>query len=356
MISSGETLEWLPEPRVSVERIGVVLRPDGSDQEIEGVLNPGIARDRNGTVLMFPRMVAAGNRSSIGIARRISSGEPHFERLGIVLRPEAEYELRTASGGQGCEDARVTFLPRLDKYVMCYTAFGPLGARIALAVSDDAYSWRRLGLVNFPGSALNARDNKDSAFFPEPVYSPGGVYSYAFYHRPMLPSTINGQTPIPIIMALDPSQREATCLGYVPVEAVDRDIANLIHPAESAVVLDVGKDWGTLKNGAGTPPIRTSRGWLAFFHGVDPVERDGALALSYGAGIVVHDADRPHIVRYRSPEPILRPITVTERFGVVNDVVFPTGIEIVSDDTFDVYYGAADSAISLARIQVSFPD
>lgn len=51
----------------------------------------------------------------------------------------------------------------------------------------------------------------------------------------------------------------------------------------------------------------------------------------------------------RSPEPVLVPSTTAERFGTVNDVVFPTGIDEVAPGAFDVYYGAADAKISRAR-------
>jgi predicted GH43/DUF377 family glycosyl hydrolase len=334
-------------------RLGVVLASDGSADEIEGVLNPGIARDRSGTLLMYPRVVAEGNVSRIGLAKGDErDGTVTFERVGHVLEPKAPYELR--DGGHGCEDARVTFVPLLDAYVMAYTAFGEAGPRIALALSDDGYSWRRLGLVEFLDSALNGRDNKDAAFFPEPVLSPAGVLSFAFYHRPMLPGSVNGQTPIRVILALDPSQRETMHLAYVPVAHVERDLSTLCKAHESVEVLGVDRRWGWLKNGAGTPPVRTAGGWLSFFHAVDATERDGHPALLYRAGIVVHDIERPHKIVYRSPYPVLGPVTPDERFGIVDDVVFPTGLDVRSDDSYDVYYGAADAKISLARFNIGF--
>ena len=158
------------------------MAPDGSPLEAEGVLNPGVARDRDGRLLMYPRIVAVGNVSRIGIARRgADRDDASWQRLGIVLDPQEPYELRTAGDGHGCEDARVTFIADLDRYVMSYAAFGPQGARIAIAVSLDGYRWTRLGLVGFADAALNAVDNKDAAFFPEAVRSPAGVLAYAFF-------------------------------------------------------------------------------------------------------------------------------------------------------------------------------
>src|SRR6185312_12023664 len=100
------------------------MEPDGSPLEVEGVLNPALTRDRNGVLLMYPRVVARGNTSRVGLARGIENGEKvEFERLGFALEPAAEYEIRDVPGGMGCEDPRVTFVSVLDKYVMAYTAF-----------------------------------------------------------------------------------------------------------------------------------------------------------------------------------------------------------------------------------------
>ncbi len=66
MIGRTVNASTMLEPVIRFERLGVVLNPDGSEREIEGVLNPAIVRDRDGTLLMLPRMVAAGNVSRIG--------------------------------------------------------------------------------------------------------------------------------------------------------------------------------------------------------------------------------------------------------------------------------------------------
>ena len=55
-------------------------------------------------------------------------------------------------------------------------------------------------------------------------------------------------------------------------------------------------------------------------------------------------------MRYRSPAPVLAPESAEERHGIVNDVVFPTGIDVLGERAFDVYYGAADAKIARARI------
>ncbi|RPJ51736.1 MAG: glycosidase, partial [Methanobacteriota archaeon] len=120
-----------------LQRLGIVMEADSRNAyEAGGVLNPGGVRGPDGQLYLFPRLVAQGNFSRIGIARVEFNGNGNpigAERLGIALEPEAEYELRPDGGG--CEDPRITFVEELERYVMSYTAFGPAGPRIALAAS-----------------------------------------------------------------------------------------------------------------------------------------------------------------------------------------------------------------------------
>src|SRR5580700_558205 len=122
-----------------MQRLGVVMEPEpGNQLEAEGVLNPAAVRGPDGQLYLFPRLVARGNYSRIGIARVQfdGAGDPTgVERLGIALEPEADYELRPDGSG-GCEDPRVSYGADLKRYVMTYTAFSHKGPRIALAVSQ----------------------------------------------------------------------------------------------------------------------------------------------------------------------------------------------------------------------------
>ncbi len=336
----------------TVHRRGITLEPDGSPLEAGGVLNPGCARGRNGELLLYPRVVEPGNISRIGLVRATSEGAA-FERLGFVLEPEMPYEHRPLGhGGMGCEDPRVTFVPVLDRFLMAYTAFGPDGPRVAFAHSSDGYAWERIGLADFATHGLLVGDDKDAAFFPEPVRSPRGVTSLAFYHRPMLIPG-EGQIGLRALMDLPANQRGCTRIGYVPLDAVQADIANLRTVTESALVLAPDGPWGRVKTGAGTPPVRIAEGWLSLYHGVDAVEVGGRLAMTYCVGLVVHDALEPHHIRYRSAAPILTPESERERVGVVGNVVFPTGIDRRGERSFDVYYGMADAAIGAASLELA---
>lgn len=350
------------EVSVDVQRLGAVLQPNGSATEAGGILNPACARLDGGELILYPRCVEEGNISRIGTVR-VTQKDDRFdcERLDFALQPEAPYELRPHPG-YGCEDARVTYVGALKCYVMAYTAFGPDGPRIALAVSDDGRSWERLGVVSFAGSANVIGDDKDAAFFPEPVLSPSGRRCLAFYHRPMLHlSSIDGKAALPMIERMPLEDRESIRIAYVPLAPALQDRRNLCNVAESCQVLSPIEAWGSIKIGAGTPPVRISidgtDGWLSFFHGVDKTGSSiRKPKLRYSAGIVIHDLERPERILYRSPNPVIVPEAKEERRGIVNDVVFPSGIdcrEDLGERVYDVYYGMADYAVGAARVTIN---
>jgi beta-1,2-mannobiose phosphorylase / 1,2-beta-oligomannan phosphorylase len=358
---TATSLEPLAELDVRVQRLGVVLEPDGDPTEAGGILNPGAARAPEGELLLYPRCVAEGNISRIGIVRtQIANRGFEVDRVGFALQPEAPYELRPRAG-YGCEDPRVTYVAELGAYVMTYTAVGPDGPRIALAISNDAYHWERLGRVRFPGTATHSGDDKDAAFFPQAVVSPKGKRCLAFYHRPMLHlSSVDGRAAVPMIERMPFEDRESICIAYVPLGPAVKDHAKLCNVVETVQVLSPDARWGSIKIGAGTPPERIplngGAAWMSIFHGVDVVS-DGARKpfLRYSAGILIQDLERPDRVLYRSPEPIMVPESRRERRGVVDNVVFPTGIDPrpdLGERVFDLYYGMGDYSVGAARVSI----
>jgi beta-1,2-mannobiose phosphorylase / 1,2-beta-oligomannan phosphorylase len=339
--------------RMEFERLGLVLKPDDAVDERLGVLNPACTRLPGGMLQLYPRMVAPGNISRIGSfrAREGEDGHLTIEPCGFALVPEAPYELRDQADGHGCEDPRVTFVEAIGRYVMAYVAFGPRGPEVASAVSSDGLEWQRIGLMHFQGDDATFAD-KDAAFFPEPVMSPSGVESLAFYHRPTLQIQVApGESALSILEALPDEQREAIAIGYVPLDAVRADISALTSVAETHRLTLPPATWGTIKVGCGTPPVRVAEGWLSVIHGVDEVVNPGEpTALRYCAGVIVHDPQRLDRILYRSHEPLFVPEGLGEIQGTVGHVVFPTGIDRLGEREFDIYYGMADFEIGRGRL------
>ncbi len=343
---------------VGVERLGMVLEPTDDPTQAEGTLNPASARTRTGELLLYPRDVSRGNISRVGLVRAHPKADRFaFARDGFALEPEAPYELRPHPG-YGLEDPRVTFIAAIDRYAMAYTAFGPQGPRIAVALSQDGFHWERIGLLHFDKPGMHIGDDKDAAFFPEPVISPGGVKSLALYHRPMLHlSAVDGRAAIPMIERMPFADRESIRMAYIPFAPVLESTENMLNVCESVLVMSPDQQWGSLKLGAGTPPVRIDEGWMSLYHAVDVIDDSVSKPkLRYSAGMMIHDYEQPHKILYRSPQPILCPQAQNELRGIVDNVVFPTALDPRPDlgaRTFDFYYGMADWSIGAARLTLS---
>jgi predicted GH43/DUF377 family glycosyl hydrolase len=354
--------DWMTD--FQLQRLGLVMQPEpGNPLEAEGVLNPAAVRGPDGQLYLFPRLVARGNHSRIGIARVLfnAAGDPDgVERLGIALEPEADYELRQDGTG-GCEDPRITFVEPLRRYVMTYTAHSPNGPRIALAISEDLFRWQRLGLATFrpyEGIEFDGVDNKDASVFPVAIPDPSGQPSMAILQRPLFPGTRPEETacqPAPRLMDLD---HESIWISYCSMAVADCEPCHLCHFGSHHRLATPVAPWERLKIGGGTPPILTRHGWLTIYHGVSelPASSESARELRYSAGVLVLSEELPQVIRYRSREPVLTPELPQERQGIVANVVFPTAIDrrddLGSPDRFDVYYGMADNRIGVARLDV----
>jgi len=347
-----------------LQRLGMMMEPEpGNANEVEGVLNPAAARGPDGQLYLFPRLVAKGNYSRIGIARVQfnENGDPTgVERLGIALEPEADYELR-ADGAGGCEDPRVTYVEPLRRYIMSYTAFSPEGPRIALAMSEDLFQWERLGLATYAhwhGIELDNVDDKDASFFPVAIPNPSGHPELAMLHRPLFPGTRPEETACgPTSREVD-IDRESIWISYCPMAFASHEPERLGRFTSHHRLATPVSPWERLKIGAGTPPILTRHGWLILYHGVSEIAQPNASEhhLCYSAGVMVLSKEHPQAIRYRSTKPVLTPELPEECHGTVAHVVFPTGIDRRDDlgtpDRFDVYYGMADNRIGAARLDV----
>jgi beta-1,2-mannobiose phosphorylase / 1,2-beta-oligomannan phosphorylase len=209
----------------------------------------------------------------------------------------------------GIEDARITFLD--GHYYINYTAASPFGIVTALARTDDFKNFQRLGIAFGP-------DNKDVALFPEKI---DGRY-YAF-HRP----------------------------------AVKHCGLPSIWLASSSDLMDWGRhhfvagprgcNWDCERVGAGSSPIKTEHGWLAFYHAADHNTR-------YCLGAMLLDLKRPWRVLARPDEPFFIPQADYEiAGGFMPNIVFHNGTIDCGDGTVELYYGGGDLVTCGARVKIS---
>lgn len=343
---------------LDVTRLGTLMAPEpGNPLEVEGVLNPATAWV-DGALYLYPRLVSAGNISCVGRALvNFTNGVPStVTREPVVLAADRQWEHGIHHGG--VEDPRITSIPALGVHVMTYVAFGPLGPRPALALSDDGAAWRRIGPVLFQyedrlDTDLNLFPNKDIVFFPEPVPDPDGTPCIAVLHRPMWDfSFVRPDEPaVPPPVCAD--DRPGIWISYIPLVEAQRDVTALARPRAHRIVAESRYDWEALKIGAGPAPLRTEQGWLLLHHGVTGEISGGAFspqqAVRYVVGAMLLDLDDPSRVIARTTEPIMEPATQDETAGTVSNVVFPTAIEVVDERVF-VFYGMADSRIGVAEL------
>jgi len=244
---------------------------------------------------------------------------------------------------------------------MTYTALSPNGPRIALASSEDLFHWKRIGLAIFEpydGIDFVHVDNKDASIFPVAIPNHAGKMQLALLHRPLFQGTRPEETVLQSKLRVVDIDRESIWISYCPMtfeglEPYHISLFNSHHRLATPV-----SPWERLKIGGGTPPIMTKHGWLIIYHGVSEISDTGNNKhhLCYSAGVMVLSKEHPRVIRFRSVEPVLTPVLPQEQHGIIDNVVFPTGIDRRDDlgtpDRIDVYYGMADKRIGVARLDV----
>ena len=149
--------------------------------------------------------------------------------------------------------------------------------------------------------------------------------------------------------------RASIWISYCAINQALTDSAALLTWCDHTLLASPAQPWEATKIGAGTPPVRTPHGWLMIYHGVagQILENvDHQPYVRYSAGAMLLDIDDPRRIIYRSTTPILAPETGDERAGIVPNVVLPTGIDLRENGRVDIYYGMADAAIGVARLDL----
>ena len=275
-----------------LRRLGLLMEPEpGNPLEAEGVLNPAVVRGPDGQLYLFPRLVARGNYSRIGIARvRFNeAGDPvGVERLGIALEPEAEYE-RRPDGSGGCEDPRITFVEPLRRYVMTYTAHSATARGSPWhypRICSTGGVWASRPSAPIRASSSTAWTTK-TPVFPVAIPDPSGQLAMAILHRPLFPGTRPEETALRACVRRGGSParkylgflllvRDGDCGPLAPLPTSTR-ITGLAAPVAP---------WEQLKIGGGAPPVLTRHGWLIVYHGVSERShaRRGTQAVLLGRG------------------------------------------------------------------------
>ena len=255
--------------------------------------------------------------STIGIAQ--SGDGIHFRKRRQLIVPEKDWERF------GCEDPRITKLD--DTYYIFYTALSswPPHAdhiKVALATTKDLKSIDRKYLV----TPFNA---KAMALFPKKIA--GKITALLTVHTDRPPAKI--------------------CLARVDsIEQLwDQAFwATWYKQLEEHVVPIAQEVTDHLE--VGVVPVATLSGWILVFAYIENYYSESSRIFRIDAALL--DRQNPQRVIGQTLDPLLVPEAAYEFYGMVPNVIFPTGTLIEEGQLF-VYYSACDTTICRASITLS---
>ncbi len=295
-----------------------IISPTSEWWEAWQTFNPGVIL-LDSRVHFLYRAIGGDGISRLGYAAS-SDGFHIDERLPY---PVYEHKLTHApsfniysyfSGGSvaGAEDPRIVRVNDEDVLYMTYTACdNGLGVALTSIKVDDFlnknWNWRFPKLISKPGEI-----HKNWVIFPAKFNG-----KYAIFH------SLCPQISIAFRDSLEFGEGE-----YIESKYECGEVNSNI--------------WELQLKGVGAPPIKTSYGWIVFYHAIAK-ENPGA----YKVGVMLLDIDDPTKILYRSPRPILEPEENYELHGFKSGIVYVTGA-IIKDGMLLVYYGAADNYIGVA--------
>ncbi len=331
---------------IKVQREGVLLSKTDLEFENEGVLNPAVIREGD-SVHLFYRAVRKGNNSSIGYCR-LDGPLTIAERWDkTIMVPEFEYE------SHGVEDARIVKID--DLYYMTYTAYDGTNARGALATSKDLRHFKKKGIIVPPITYAEFVFLAESAGKVNENY----YHNHKFYYQEadpekkimlwdknviFFPRKLNGK-----LVFLHRIRPGIQIVSVNSLKELTKEFwKNYFLNLQEHIVLDPLYPHESDYMGSGCPPIETKQGWLLIYHGVQRSEN----GLVYSACAALLDLNDPLKVLARLPYALFSPEIEWELYGEVNNVVFPTGTTIFGNTLF-IYYGAADTQIACASVNLS---
>jgi predicted GH43/DUF377 family glycosyl hydrolase len=287
-----------------------ILSPRDWTYPVNTVFNPGATLLRDGTTLLLARVEDRSGISHLTAARSANGVDGWVVDPRPTLLPDPK---NFPEELWGIEDARITFVPELDKYVIVYTSYSRGGPGVSLALTSDFRSFDRLGAIMSP-------EDKDAALLPHRING-----RWALIHRPVGPMGAH------------------IWISFSP---------DLQYWGRHRMILEArrGAWWDANKIGMSPPPIETKEGWLMIYHGV----RNTVSGALYRLGLALFDLEHPERCILRGNTWVFSPEEPYERFGDVGNVAFPCGYTIGPDgDTLRLYYGGADTVIGLATGSIS---
>jgi predicted GH43/DUF377 family glycosyl hydrolase len=330
--------------RVKVKNEGIILEKTDLPFENHSVLNPACVLVGDTTHMLYRAVRHEQVKSTLGYCR--FKNHTAVKRYKYpVLFPECEYDQR------GVEDPRIVLID--DIYYLTYTAYDGKTASMSYAVSTELPHFTKRGFL-FPKilfkevrSILRGTEcGKLYLDFKERYIGKRLQDNDPMWLKNIVlfPRKINGK--FALLYRILPGMHIAYCDDLHEL-TVDYWKDNLYH-LEDHVLFYPKFSYEMHHVAAGCPPIETKDGWLMIYHSV----QNGKGKLVYHACAALLDLDNPQKVISRLHYPLFSPTEDWEKFGVVNNVVFPSGA-VVRGDLLYIYYGAADAVVGAKSLKIS---
>lgn len=286
-----------------------VVTKDDMPFRAECVFNSG-ATEHNGEIVMAVNTWRANFEPCFLIARSKDGIKFEVDGDESFIKQPREYPYGVIDG---IFDTRITHMPEDDCYYITHNVSSHLGGRIQLTKTTDFKSFENMGFIT-------GVDHRNCVIFPEKI---DGLY--VRLERPA------GEGGIGDIY-----------ISYSP---------DLKYWGDTKLLLEKGtRYWESKKIGPGAPPVKTDAGWLILYHGC----REHMNGIMYNAGCMLLDLKDPSKIIGKMREYLMVPETEYEQIGNVPQVVFPTAaIPHGEPDELKIYYGCADTVVSLATASIS---
>ena len=266
--------------------------------------------------------------SRLGLA--VSSDGLHFTRAPEPVFFPADDSLKRYEWEGGVEDPRIVLAPD-GRYIMTYTAYDGMVARLCIAISSDLKSWKKAGPVlrgtyrdwwSKSGAVVAEHDGQN--LIAKAIPGPDGIVRYHMYF---------GDTDLFMATSTDLLNWAIVEKNGVPLSVLrprpGKFDSRLVEPGPCAI-------W-------------QNDGILLFYNGMN-LDRGGDPGLpagAYSSGQALFDPSDPTRLMDRTDTWFLRPDKPYEIDGQVNQVCFIEGLVRFNDRWF-LYYGTADSRIAVA--------
>lgn len=248
--------------------------------------------------------------STVGYAQS-KHGGPFTNRRQLIT-PQESWEQ------YGCEDPRITKID--DTYYICYTAlstfpFNAAGIKIAMAATQDFETIERHLVTPFNAKAM--------ALFHERI---NGEVVAIFTSDSDIP-------PSSICIAKAKSIEDFWSYDYWDNWYVYKLRNTLPLLRSLADHIEVG-----------APPLKTKEGWLVVYSYISAYLTNTKV---FSVEAVLLDLDDPVKILCRLPYSLLESEAPYEKTGVIDNIVFPSGL-LLNEDTLSLYYGGADTVCAVA--------